>query len=131
MKKVKLTLSYVVVAIIFTIIGYIVGTHMAIENDPLLENDIEKTESNITSEVDDNTAVGVYHTTSWNGHEASLIINEDGTCEYPGATEPNATWVQDDEFVIITLDNNPDKTHEARLVNNGLLLHDALFVKLT
>lgn len=71
-----------------------------------------------------NNATGTYRTLDWNGKEAFLVLNNDGSCEYPGSEEVNAHWVQENEVVIITLTKD-NSTHEADMVDNGIILHQA------
>ena len=84
--------------------------------------------------------VGVYHNDSWNGKEASLILNKDGSCEYPSGGD--ATWKRDENQIIITvtstgriMDGNIQEvsttsTHICEIVNNGLVLHGHFFERL-
>ncbi len=85
--------------------------------------------------------IGVYQTDSWNGEPGVLVLYEDGSCQYPsGGT---ATWTTDNDVVYITLEsagtiaNGTIETiiskseHEARIVENGLVLHDKFFKKVS
>ncbi|MBQ3545375.1 MAG: hypothetical protein IJA34_10390 [Lachnospiraceae bacterium] len=49
-------------------------------------------------------AVGVYQTNSWNGKIGTLILYEDGTCQYPSGE--NATWKLDGNTIHIKLESS-------------------------
>lgn len=117
-------------------------------------------------------AVGIYHNSNWNNHDATLQLNNDMTCKYPNSNDI-CNWKISDNKIIITLEvyvincdvndhlnifnqyatkescnkdletykkeydlTNPrcekqDRgTHEANLINNGILLHDHVFIKI-
>lgn len=48
-----------------------------------------------------NSVVGVYQTDSWNGKIGTLVLYEDGTCQYPSGG--NATWTLQKNTVLITI----------------------------
>jgi len=48
--------------------------------------------------------VGVYQTDSWNGKLGTLVLYEDGTCQYPSGG--NATWQSDGNAIRITLESS-------------------------
>ena len=48
-----------------------------------------------------NSVVGVYQTDSWNGKTGTLVLYEDGTCQYPSGG--NATWTLQKNTVLITI----------------------------
>lgn len=47
--------------------------------------------------------VGVYETNSWNGKVGTLVLYEDGICQYPSGE--SATWKLDGETVRITFES--------------------------
>ncbi len=47
------------------------------------------------------SVVGVYKTDSWNGKTGTLVLYEDGTCQYPSGG--NAAWVLQENTVVITI----------------------------
>lgn len=80
--------------------------------------------------ISNNKAVGVYHNNNWNNHEATLVLNKDMTCKYPtGATACKWT-ISDNTIKIILSSEYGDSEHIATLTNNGIVLHDHLFIKL-
>lgn len=87
------------------------------------------------------SVVGVYQTDNWNGKIGTLVLYEDGTCQYPsGGT---AKWILDGDTVRITVESKgiiADGTlqeivstseYEAKVMENGLVLHDAFFRKVS
>ena len=103
-----------IIAIVFTFIGYSIG----IQSNNNLKVDSEK----------DTSIIGIYHSPSWNGREATLALNEDGTCKYPGYGTTEASWNQtDDGKIFIELEGNK---YEVTIVDNGVILHEKLFVKI-
>jgi len=48
-----------------------------------------------------NSVVGVYQTDSWNGDTGTLVLYEDGSCQYPSGR--SATWVLQENTVLITI----------------------------
>ncbi len=86
-----------------------------------------------------NSVAGVYHAESWHGKTGTLVLFEDGTCQYPsGGT---AEWVLIGDTVRITVERrwtladeslgeNVEITeYEAKVVENGLLLEGTLFMR--
>lgn len=74
--------------------------------------------------------VGVYQTDSWNGKIGTLVLYEDGTCQYP--TGANATWESGENTVYITIEKDVlASAHEAKIMENGLVLHGAFFKKVS
>ena len=87
------------------------------------------------------SVVGVYKTDSWNGKTGTLVLYEDGSCQYPSGGD--AKWVLDGSVVRITLESRgtiADGTlqevvntseHEAKIMENGLVLHGQFFEKVS
>ena len=50
---------------------------------------------------DNSSVVGVYTTDSWNGKTGTLVLYEDGTCQYPSGG--NATWALQENTVLIAM----------------------------
>ena len=87
------------------------------------------------------SVVGVYKTDSWNGKTGTLVLYEDGTCQYPSGGE--AKWILDGNVVRITLESRgtiADGTiqevvntseNEAKVMENGLVLHGQFFEKVS
>ena len=77
-----------------------------------------------------NDLIGVYQTDSWNGKVGTLVLYEDGTCQYP--TRDSGNWTADEQIVYITLKNGDNTfVHEAKIMENGLVLHEAFFKKVS
>lgn len=57
--------------------------------------------TNIEKEVNNNL-VGIYYNSNWNGREATLTLNKDGTCIYPTGNDNNYKWTVSGEKIIIT-----------------------------
>lgn len=84
-----------------------------------------------------NDIVGVYTTNDWNGKTGTLVLYEDGTCQYPSGG--NATWSSDgDTITIITKSNsdlsadlNYERHHEAKIMEKGIVLHGYYFEKVS
>lgn len=47
------------------------------------------------------SVVGVYKTDSWNGKTGTLVLYEDGTCQYPSGG--SATWTLQKNTILITI----------------------------
>ncbi len=87
------------------------------------------------------SVVGVYQTDSWNGKIGTLVLYEDGTCQYPSGG--NATWKSDGNTIHITLESNYSiqdgstsehvsaSEYEAEIMESGLVLHGAFFEKVS
>lgn len=60
------------------------------------------------------SVVGVYKTDSWNGRTGTLVLYEDGTCQYPSGEE--AKWVLKDDVVLII-------TEYIGTINDGSINH--------
>ena len=87
------------------------------------------------------SVVGVYQTDSWNGKIGTLVLYEDGTCQYPSGG--SATWKSDGNTIHITLESNysiqdgstsehvSTSEYEAEIMENGLVLHGAFFEKVS
>ena len=87
------------------------------------------------------SVVGVYKADSWNGKTGTLVLYEDGACQYPSGGE--AKWILDGSVVRITLESRgtiADGTiqevvntseHEAKIMENGLVLHGQFFEKVS
>lgn len=121
MKKSKIIFIFIIIAIVFCILGFILGRI------------IPKKES----------IVGTYYCDDWNGSSATLVVNENGTCKYPtgdiGKWEKNNkniniflqknSIIANDSSVIETKEDEYNDKHIAIIVDNGLILHDKLFRK--
>ncbi|HEX2944945.1 MAG TPA: hypothetical protein VHT96_03210 [Clostridia bacterium] len=120
MKKLSVLIVIIIVAIVFGVAGYMIGVN-----------------SNTSS-----SAVGIYHSDSWNGHEATLVLNADDTCKYP--TGDKGTWTIENNIIHINLGNtntvsndidatstatasNTTDIHDATIVKDGVILHDVMF----
>lgn len=144
MKKIKVTLICIIIALITGIIGFFIGLY-ARENSTNNQNFSES-----SNQDKQNAVVGTYYAPNWNGHEATLILNNDGTCKYP--TGDTGKWNTDGEKVYITLDYSDEilnfynsigeeyssnienitslkDTHDAIIVNFEIILHDKFFQK--
>lgn len=87
--------------------------------------------------------VGIYHSSNWNNREATLVLNEDFTCKYPGGSQ--GTWNQEKNTIKIALpvmnleitDTKVEEGikaerydyHTAHVVEDGIILHDHYFEK--
>ncbi len=47
--------------------------------------------------------IGVYQSDSWNGGTGTLVLYEDGSCQYPSGN--SATWVQNGDTISIMLES--------------------------
>lgn len=136
MKKLNVILICIIVALIFGIVGYIIGINMRyIPKNSSLSN------VNIEEKI-----VGTYYCTTWNGHEAVLTLYKDGTCDYP--TGNNGTWTVEKNTIHIDIDfssalnefynkvgeekslTSAKDRHDAIIVDNGIILHDKFFQKM-
>ena len=84
MKKINIVSICVIIALVFGIIGFMIGINV---------NGISKNESNL---------VGTYKTNSWNGKEAVLVLQKDKTMIHPMGY--NGTWLIDAGKVYIEYD---------------------------
>lgn len=107
-----MVLSYVLIAIVCLGGGFFAGR--------------EYGKKELLAVQEESSIDGVYYATSWNGREATLVLNSDGTCIYPFSSKPDATWTADDNMVTI----NYNGEHKAIITDVGLILHDCLFTKL-
>ncbi len=129
MKRLSKRIGIILISI-FSIISFVVGFGL----NEIIGN----------STANEKDAVGIYHTNNWNNHEATLFLNEDGICKYPGGGE--GTWNIEKDIIEIKLPNyklsvneygSLEKTeevenysfHTAYLVENGIMLHDHFFEK--
>ncbi len=69
------------------------------------------------------SVVGVYKTDSWNGKTGTLVLYEDGTCQYPSGG--NATWVLQENTVVITIEHSG--TIQDGSINNITIYFDDSF----
>jgi len=71
------------------------------------------------------SVVGVYKTDSWDGKTGTLVLYEDGTCQYPSGGD--ATWTLKENTVIITIESSITTFDEDEGVNRiTILLDDTL-----
>ena len=92
--------------------------------------------------IESERVAGIYHSDNWNGKEATLVLNEDGTCRYPNGD--TGTWTQEGNNIIIVLsrtklenlggtigsgDGTSTSYHTAFLVEDGVILYDNFFEK--
>jgi len=106
MKKLTFIIIAIIIAIVFGIAGYMIG---------------------INSDKSSNV-VGIYHSNSWNGQEATLVLNEDGTCKYP--TGNTGIWTKENDVIHIDLGDTL-KIHDAMIVKDGVILYDVMFQKMS
>lgn len=89
----------------------------------------ENTVPSTTQDIQIVRHVGIYHNYDWNNREATLTLNADGTCRYPGGTK--GTWEIVDNTIVMTLSAQyGESLHIAYIVNNGVILHDHFFQKM-
>ena len=71
---------------------------------------------------------GTYTTTTWNGHNASLVLNADGTCKLPSQYPPDApcSYVVKDGYVYF----NGEATSDTAIGETGLVYKENNFTKL-
>lgn len=72
---------------------------------------------------------GIYHTDNFNNKEDTLILNEDGTCKYPGARselEANqCTYtIRDDKLYI-----NGSNSSSGTITSRGIMYFDRIFME--
>ena len=137
MKKINIVLICVIIALVFGIIGFMIGINV---------NGISKNESNL---------VGTYKTNSCNGKEAVLVLQKDKTMIHPMGY--NGTWLIDagklyieydyidtvaqsaDEMIAMFSEENHQQTSEKNymkhekqeitIVEGGLMLSGHFFEK--
>lgn len=124
MKKLSILIVIIMISIVFGVARYLIGVN-----------------SNTSSK-----AVGIYHSSLWNGREATLVLNGDGTCKYP--TGSKGTWTIENNIIHINLGNtntvsndvnatstattsNTTNIHDATIVKDGVILHDVMFQKMS
>ena len=124
MKKINIVSICVIIALVFGIIGFMIGINV---------NGISKNESNL---------VGTYKTNSWNGKEAVIALKSDKTMICPNGS---GTWTFEDgklyieydfEVPQITEDGRQEykKSHnkqEVTIVESGLMLSGHFFEKIS
>lgn len=49
-----------------------------------------------------NSIVGIYYNSNWNGHDATLILNKDFSCQYPN-TDELCSWSIDGNTINLLL----------------------------
>ena len=124
MKKSSLCILFMILILVGISVGFAAG---------FIVNDI----------IESERVAGIYHSDNWNGKEATLVLNEDGTCRYPNGD--TGTWTQEGDNIIITLQISkltgfPSSTieegketvpryHTAFLVEDGVILYDNFFEK--
>ena len=76
MNKTNMILICIIIALISGIIGFVIGMNVKRSNSNIIS--VKNEEKNL---------IGTYKTSSWNGKEAVLVLNEDGTMIYPTGAE--------------------------------------------
>lgn len=138
MKKINVTLICTIIALIACILGFFLGFYV---KDFFLNNQDKQI-----------SIAGTYYSTNWNGETGVLILNSDGTCEYP--TGNTGEWYAEGDKIYINLDYSdvindfynklgeeyhpiienstvsPDNTYDAIVVDSGIILHDTFFQKM-
>lgn len=69
---------------------------------------------------------GQYFCNEWNGRQSTLIINKDGSGQYPGNNP--MTWTYRDGQLIFTVGSGDE--HIAIPTENGIILHDTPFFRM-
>lgn len=85
-KKVNL-LVCILSSVLFCIVGFIIGINL---RDEIKLSKIEK------------QIVGTFKTSTWNGKDAVLVINEDKTCIYPSGSSKCEWVLQNNNIVLYT-----------------------------
>ncbi len=117
----KRILTYIIVALVSAILGFLIGTN----------NNVFNGIGNIS---------GTYRTNSWNGEEAVLILNKDYTCIYPTGDE--GIWSVDGNIIYIEIKSSYSyadgevhtveslNKYKATIVDRGIMLNTCFFEKL-
>jgi hypothetical protein len=90
--------------------------------------------SNSLNSEPKNDMVGTYKTSTWNGKDATLVLNADGTCFYPSGCD--GTWRVEGEKVVLDCPElavpslDISSIREATIVPKGILLSGHFFEKL-
>ena len=132
MKNTVIILICIIIALISGIIGFIIGININLKQDNYKEeNHIENKNESI---------VGTYKTSNWNGNEAVLVLNTDKTAIYP--TGSKGTWLLEDGKLYIEFESTysyaDGEIHtqttknkvELTIVSGGLLINTHFFEKI-
>lgn len=81
---------------------------------------------NVVNYNNTNAVVGAYQTHNWNGGIGTLVLYDSGKCDYPSHRNDNDTWELKGDKVYIYKD---DVVYTANVIDNALMLHGKLFIK--
>ena len=150
MNKTNVILICVIIALISGIAGYIIGVNVTKTAPAVAENPAP-----IQELTPEEKCVGTYYSSTWNGKNATLVLNADMTMKYP--TGDTGTWSVEGDKIHLYLDgkdmgemlkrfgindvNELDSNrveipqvqntgYTATIVNNGVMLNDHFFQKM-
>ena len=129
MNKTNMILICIIIALISGIIGFIIGMNVKWNNP-----------SSISMKNEEKNLIGTYKTSTWNGKDAVLVLNEDGTMIYP--TGARGTWTLEDGKLYVEFETTysyadgeihtqtyKTKT-EITIVSGGLMINTHFFEKI-
>ena len=129
MNKTNIVLICIIIALVSGIIGFIIGMNVKVNNE---------TNSNSTN-TEEKNFVGTYKTNTWNGKEAVLVLNTDGTMIYP--TGARGTWALEDGKLYVEFETTysyadgeihtetKNNKMEINIVSGGLMINTHFFEK--
>lgn len=124
MKKINIILICIIISLISGIIGFFLGINI---KDEIKLNKAEK------------DIVGTYKTSTWNGGDAVLVLNEDKTCIHP--TGSKGKWYLEDNKLYLEIEYNHSymdgtsetkkstSKQEAIVVDKGIMINTHFFEK--
>ena len=119
MNKLSIVLLCIIFVLVGGICGFFISNHMNMNQDTSLNADSK------------NEMVGTYKTSTWNGKDAVLVLNADGTCIHP--TGSKGTWsVEGDTLHLDIVFRSEDgvERRDATIVPSGVMLSGHFFEKL-
>ncbi len=142
MKQINFVLICIIIALIFSIIGFAVG--MTVRKNFEASVSVKQESELNTVQNEEKKLAGTYKTNTWNGHEAVLVLNKDKSMIHPSGN--TGTWILEDGKVyldfkdkITTYDGNGiiqseneirGTRQEAIIVDGGLMINTHFFEKI-
>ena len=130
MNKTNMILICIIIALVSGIIGFIIGMN-AKGNSETNSISINNEEKNLA---------GTYKTNTWNGKEAVLVLNTDGTMIYPTGARGN--WSLEDGKLYVEFETSSsyadgeihietkNNKMEITIVSGGLMINTHFFEKI-
>lgn len=150
MNKTNIILICIIISLVSGIAGYIIGVKIT-----KIAPNVASNSTTIKEPTAIEKCVGTYYSSTWNGRNATLVLNEDMTMKYP--TGSTGTWSLDGDKIHLYLDGKDVKEmlksfgindvneldsnkvdipqtqnsgYIATIVNNGVMLNDNFFQKM-